>query len=176
MYVPWSRDPLDPEFVPFACVMTRALGGKPVLMEEFGGCTVGPGEASTTREWTQMGERRTQFMASEDDFAAYMAAVMPNLVAVGATGAFTWCFADYVPELWTRPPCDEFWHERSFGLVRPDGSPKPHARAIRDFAATRPLVQEPARPFTLDVTPDAFYADPEAHYQRLYERWVGLSR
>ena len=84
-----------------------------------------------------MGEHRTQFMASEDDFAAYMAAVLPKLVEVGATGAMTWCFADYVPELWDRPPCDEFKHERFFGLVRPDGSLKPHAKAIRDFAERR---------------------------------------
>jgi endo-1,4-beta-mannosidase len=119
-----------------------------------------------------MGERRTQFMASEEDFAAYMAAVLPKLVEVGATGAMTWCFADYVPELWDRPPCDAFQHERFFGLVRPDGSLKPHAKVVRDFAASRPTVQPARRKMTLDVTPDEFYRAPEEHYQRLYAKWV----
>ena len=36
-------------------------------------------------------------------------------------------------------------HERYFGLVRPDGSLKPHAQVVKDFAATRPLVQKAAR-------------------------------
>ena len=172
MYVPWARSPLDPDFVPAACALTTALCGKPTLMEEFGGCTVGPGKPSETWEWTSMGERRTQFMASEEDFAAYMAAVLPKLVEVGATGAMTWCFADYVPELWDRPPCDEFEHERFFGLVRPDGTLKPHAKVIRDFAATEPTVQPARRTMTLDVTPDEFYRAPETHYQRLYEQWT----
>jgi endo-1,4-beta-mannosidase len=173
MYVPWARSPLDPDFVPAACALTTALSGKPTLMEEFGGCTVGPGEPSTVWEWTSMGEHRTQFMASEEDFAEYMAAVLPKLVEVGATGAMTWCFADYVPELWDRPPCDEFKHERFFGLVRPDGSLKPHAKVVRDFAATRPTVQPARRKMHLGVTPDEFYQSPETHYRRLYEQWVG---
>lgn len=39
MYTPLARRPLDPDFVPFTCALTAALCGKPVLMEEFGGCT-----------------------------------------------------------------------------------------------------------------------------------------
>src|SRR5262249_32015782 len=39
MYVPWTRSPLDPQYVPFTCALTTALCGKPTLMEEFGGCT-----------------------------------------------------------------------------------------------------------------------------------------
>ena len=38
-----------------------------------------------------------QFMAAEDELAAYVAAVLPRLVAVGATGALLWCFADVIP-------------------------------------------------------------------------------
>ena len=44
-------------------------------------------------------------MASEEDFAGYQAAILPNLVDVGATGALLWCWADHVEELWDRPPC-----------------------------------------------------------------------
>jgi hypothetical protein len=84
-----------------------------------------------------------------------------------------WCFADYAPGLWDRPPCDEGGakHERHFGLIRPDGSLKPHAEVIRAFAATNPVVVAPTKTVTLDITPDQYYLDPVAHARRLYQGW-----
>jgi len=173
MYLPWARDPLDPDLVPYTCALVTALCGKPTLMEEFGGCTVGPGEPSQTWRWTAYGKPREQFMASEEDFAAYIEAVLPRLVDVGATGAMLWCYADYVPELWDKPPCDESKHERFFGLVRPDGTLKPHAEVIRRFAATQPTVNEnPSRRVTLDISADEFYQAPEKHTVRLYQTFL----
>ena len=82
MYTPWARRPLDPDFVPFTCALTAALGGKPVLMEEFGGCTAEPGRTSYTMTWTETtGRKREQFMAGEEEFAAYIAQVLPNSTA-----------------------------------------------------------------------------------------------
>ncbi|MFO7322781.1 MAG: hypothetical protein DIU68_013715, partial [Chloroflexota bacterium] len=158
---------------PYTCALVTALCGKPTLMEEFGGCTVGPGEPSQTWRWTAYGKPREQFMASEEDFAAYIEAVLPRLVDVGATGAMLWCYADYVPELWDKPPCDESKHERFFGLVRPDGTLKPHAEVIRRFAATQPTVNEnPSRRVTLDISADEFYQAPEKHTVRLYQTFL----
>jgi endo-1,4-beta-mannosidase len=174
MYLNWSRSPLDPDLVPFSCALTTALSGKPTLMEEFGGCTVGPGERSQVWEWEARGQKRVQFMASEEDLAAYLEAVLPRLVNVGATGALVWCFADYAPELWDRPPCDHQRHERFFGLVRPDGSLKPHAEVLRAFAARKPQVQrEPIRKVAAPPTPDQFYIDPIRHLLRCYQEFVG---
>lgn len=173
MYTPWARGPLDPDFVPYTCALTAALSGKPVLMEEFGGCTAPPDQPSQVWEWELLGRPRKQFMASEADLAAYLAAVLPRLVEVGAIGAMVWCFADYAPELWDRPPCGEFRHERFFGLVRPDSSLKPHARVLRDFAATNPTVQpEPSRGVKLPVSADAYYRDPKQHLVSLYQQFV----
>ncbi|HEX9374568.1 MAG TPA: hypothetical protein VF897_26365, partial [Roseiflexaceae bacterium] len=84
MYLDWARGPLDPDLVPFTCALTTALCGKPTLMQEFGGCTVGPGEPSQEWSWTAYGRPRTQFMASEEDLAAYVDAVLPRLVDVGS--------------------------------------------------------------------------------------------
>ena len=173
MYIPWARDPLDPDFVPFMCALTTALSGKPCLAEEWGGCTV-PGE-SVTWEWQSYGgAMRTQFMAGEKEFADYVGEVLPRLVEVGSPGSLFWCFADYAEELWDRPPCEDTGarHERHFGLVRPDGSLKPHADVIRRFAATAPAVREPTRTVELDVTPDEYYGDPTTHARRLYQRFV----
>lgn len=174
MYIDWAKGPLDPHFVPYLCALTSALsGGKPTLMEEFGGCTEAPGKPSSVWEWTAYGRPRSQFMASEEEFADYIGQVLPNLVDAGATGAVLWCFADYIPALWSKPPCLEAHHERFFGLVRPDGSLKPHAQVIRDFAASRPVVKPARRRVSLDITPETYYEAPVYHARRLYETFLG---
>src|SRR5690606_22991974 len=174
MYSSLAKNPLDTDFVPFTCALTAALSGKKVLMEEWGGCTAPAGEPSTVWEWTAYGSPRKQFMASEEALAEYIAGVLPKLVEVGATGALLWCFADYVEELWDKPPCDEARHERFFGLVRPDGTLKPHAQVLRDFAQTRPTVKEATRTVKLDVTPDDYYRAPMEHIARLYEDYLSV--
>ncbi len=168
----WSRGPLDDQFVPFTCALVSALCGKPTLMEEFGGCTAAPGDRSAVWEWKSYGRERTQFMAAEDAMAAYLEKVLPNLVKVGATGAMLWCFADYVPELWNRPPCEEARHERFFGLVRPDGSLKPHAKVIQAFAATQPTVQPAAWTVNLGMTPEDYYQAPIQNAVKLYQDYL----
>lgn len=174
MYTEWVRGPLDPDHVPFMTALTAHLAGKPALMEEFGGCTNLPGQPSATWEWDSYGHRRKQFMASEEDFADYIRQVLPNLHASGATGALLWCFADYAEELWKRPPCDQALHERHFGLVRPDGSLKPHAEVVRQFAASQPQVQPiPAYAQFHGLDREAYY--PEKQYQqigRLYREYL----
>lgn len=172
MYVAGLENPLDPDYVPYICALTSAFCGKPTLMEEFGGCTTGPGMPSMTWMWTAYGEPRTQFMASEEALADYMSAVLPRLVDVGSPGAVTWCFADYVSELWPRPPCDEVIHERFFGLVRPDGRLKPHALAMQRFAATNPIIQPAKHTVTLDIKPEEYYRDAAAHSRRLYREYL----
>lgn len=171
MYIPWARHPLDPDFVPYLCALTSALSGKPCLAEEWGGCTSPDAGQTSVWEWVSYGQDRTQYMAGEEEFADYVEATLPRLVDVGATGAFLWCFADYDPTLWERPPCDDDGarHERHFGLVRPDGSLKPHAERLKTFAATKPVVAAPTRTVELDIDPDEYYRDPAGHAQRLYE-------
>ncbi|MEX2250936.1 MAG: cellulase family glycosylhydrolase [Acidimicrobiia bacterium] len=173
MYVEWARDNLDPDFVPYLCALVTALSGKPCLAEEWGGCTSPDTEESVVWEWTAYGSPRTQFMAGEAAFADYVGEVLPRLVEVGSTGAFLWCFADYAEDLWDRPPCDPGGakHERHFGLVRPDGSLKPHADVIRRFSQSRPAIQSAVKKVTLDVTVDEYYQDPWHHAQRLYQGW-----
>ncbi|HEU5010997.1 MAG TPA: glycoside hydrolase family 2 TIM barrel-domain containing protein [Roseiflexaceae bacterium] len=173
MYLNWARNPLDPDLVPFTCALTTALSGKPTLMEEWGGCTAAPGQPSYVWEWTAYGQPRTQFMASEEDLAEYIRLVLPKLVEVGATGAMMWCFADYIEELWDKPPCSESKHECFFGLVRPDGSLKPHAEVIRAFAATQPTVRPATRTVTLPMSPGEFYRAPAEHTVQLYQQFLG---
>ena len=173
MYIPWARSNLDPDFVPYLCALVTALSGKPCLAEEWGGCTSPDTADSVVWSWNAYGADREQFMAGERALADYIAEVLPKLVEVGSTGSFLWCFADYSDELWDRPPCDPGGakHERHFGLVRPDGSLKPHAEVIKQFVATGPTVQAPTRKVTLDVTPEEYYQNPAGHAQRLYQEF-----
>lgn len=171
MYIPWARDPLDAEFVPFLCALTSTLAGKPTLAEEWGGCTVPT--TSTTWEWTSYrGKRRRQFMAGEDEFADYVGRVLPKLVEVGSTGAILWCFSDYAEHLWDRPPCDPHGakHERHFGLVRPDGSLKAHAEVIRKFADTRPTVRADHTSVPIDAA--TYYDDPAGNAVSAYGEYL----
>lgn len=174
MYAPgWARDNLDPDFVPYICALTSALSGKPTLAEEFGGCTAEPGKPSEVWEWVSYGRVKQQFMAAEDELATYLEAVLPKLVEVGSPGALLWCFADYIPELWEKPPCEEARHERFFGLVRPDGSLKPHAEVMKKFAATKPTVQPAKKTVTLGMTPEEYYFDPQKNAVQLYRQYCG---
>lgn len=173
MYVPWARNELDPDFVPFLCALVSALSGKPCLAEEWGGCTSPETTGSTTWRWNSYGRPRSQLMAGEEAFAAYVSSTLPRLVEVGATGAFLWSYADYAPELWDHPPCEDTGarHERHFGLVRPDGTLKPHAHVVREFMATRPVVRPAQRRVALEMTPDDYYRSPSSNAMTLYERF-----
>jgi endo-1,4-beta-mannosidase len=168
IYAPWAKHPLDSDVVPFANALTAALAGRPVLFEEYGLCTAAPGQRSHYQSYPIQGQLRQQFFPSEEEGAEYYRRVLAKLHRIGALGAFGWCFADYVPELWDRPPCDQFLHERSFGLVRPDGSLKPIAEVLCAFAATRPTVQPASPLIELGVTPDEYYQDPSGHLRRLF--------
>lgn len=175
IYSRLARSPLDPDFVPFTAALAAALAGRPVLYEEFGANTASPDGPSGWRDLVMWdGRTRRAYFASEDDAAAYVRAVLPRLVRVGSLGAFVWCFADYHPSLWTRPPCDYQVHERFFGLVRPDGSLKPAAAAVREFAATGPVVQNPERTVSLTGGEADHYRRPFDAMAELYEAFGRL--
>jgi len=178
IFTPWIDHPLDPNFVPFICALTQALSSKPVLMEEFGGCTLPPGETSTYWEWEKYGGNMwRQFMASEEDMADHIEGILQGLVDVGATGAMLWCFADYAPELYDRPPCDLALNERSFGFVRPDGSFKPQTDVIKRFIESEPTIQnQPRRRVELDISPAEYYENPALHGQRLYRDFLASAQ
>jgi len=169
IYANFGGDALDPDIVPFATALTAALSGRPVMMEEFGACTAPPGTKTTNWQWQTKHKTWDQVMLSEETLAEHLAEVLPRLVEVGSTGAMVWCYADYHEDLWDRPPCDNQLHERHFGLVRPDGSLKPHAEVIRGFAASGPVIAAPSERARLHVDGEAFYADPMTALLRLYD-------
>jgi endo-1,4-beta-mannosidase len=102
------------------------------------------------------------------------------LVEIGASGAYAWCYGDYDSRLFDRPPVATAIRERTFGLVRADGSEKPAAGVFRNFRKRRdtdarsgaPMRAKVAVPKVLDVTADEYYRAPGKHFSRLYAKWV----
>jgi endo-1,4-beta-mannosidase len=175
LYSEVARGPLDPELVPFSCALTADLAGtgRPVLMQEFGLCTAAPGEPGRTITDDFLGRPLHQYLASEEEGARYYAQVLDRLLSTGAAGAWAWCYADYDPALFEDPPFDRAIRERSFGLVRADGSAKPAAGVFTTLRRRLDAGElSPGRaPGTLDLTADEYYEAPAHHFRRLYERW-----
>jgi endo-1,4-beta-mannosidase len=176
LYCDAARHHLDPELVPFACALTAELAGsgRPALMQEFGLCTAPPGQPGVTITDDFLGRPLPQYLASEEQAATYYQEVLERLVATGAAGAYAWCYGDYHPSLFDRPPLDRAIRERTFGLVRADRSPKPAARVFTELARRRAAgtLSVGARPRFLDVTQDEYHADPAGQFRRLYRRWL----
>jgi len=176
LYCDVARGFLDPELVPFSCALTRALAdqNRPTLMHEFGICTAPRGNPGSMIHDDFLGRPLPQYLASEEEAALYYAQVLERLAATGAAGAYAWCYADYAPELYVRAPFDRALRERSFGLIRSDGSEKPAVEVIRAFASRleRGEVQLGEAPRLLDVTADEYYTAPNEHFSRLYGQWL----
>jgi hypothetical protein len=137
-------------------------------MQEFGLCTAPPGSPGCSIEDDFLGALRQQYLASEEEAATYYREVLERLVESGAAGAYAWCYADYDPLLWDRPPFDRALRERTFGLVRSDGSPKPAAEVFRSFAG-RSRAAKPAVIATGSA--DEYYSAPARHFAELYSRY-----
>jgi endo-1,4-beta-mannosidase len=172
LYSAIARSMVDPELVPFCSALTAELSGtgRKVIMQEFGMCTAPKGESGRTITDDFLGRPRAQYLASEDEAAHYYEEVLARLVKYGAAGAYAWCYADYDPRLYDREPLRSAMRERSFGLVRADGTEKPACAVWRRVAAEKKSLGTPRR--VLDVTVDEYYAEPAAHLRRLYRRWV----
>jgi endo-1,4-beta-mannosidase len=146
-YSDFAQSLSDPEVVPFLHEMAAAFARKPVLFSEFG----------------------TPATALDDDAAAqYAREVLPRLQRRSALGAFWWCWTDYAPELASSPPFDLAPHELRFGIVRADGSERPVAAALADFARERRTVAEAAPPA---INEESYYAGLPASLREAYAKY-----
>ena len=176
LYCQSARSFLDPALVPFSCALTAGLSGagRPTLMQEFGLCTAPAGAAGDTITDDFLGQPRSQYLASEEEAATYYRSVIDSLVKTGAAGAYPWCYGDYDARLFARPPLATALRERTFGLVRADGSEKPAAGVFRELRKRRDAGQlvRGRVPCVLDVSADEYYRAPGLHFDRLYAKWV----
>jgi endo-1,4-beta-mannosidase len=171
-YLSWASG-LDARVLPFLGVLTRWLGGKPVLFEEFGApsrpvLTPYPGEEGLAGDRTPLWP--------EDSVAGYYRQALDLLYRAGMSGAMAWCYGDYHPGLWGRPPLEENPHERHFGLFRHDGSPKPVVDVVRQFASRLaagegPKMDMDANAWLEGEDRERYYDNPRVELSRLYEKY-----
>jgi endo-1,4-beta-mannosidase len=172
IYAGWADGPTDDELLPFLARITRWLGeGRDVLFSEFGLPTyprAGRGEQSAS------GRCRSP-LVEEDAAAAYTSRALEALRRAGCLGAMLWCYSDYDPALWESPPLDLAPHERTFGLWRADGSPKPAVAAIAGFVGAERCTAGQADGW-IDIDRDEFLLNPRAQLPRLYRRYREQTR
>jgi len=188
-YLDWADHPLDAHVLPFLGLLTRWLGGKRVLFQEFG-----VSDQVLRQEYP--GE-------TEEAGAAYYRRALHLLKEAGMWGAFAWCYSDYEEHLFEKPPLKENPHERYFGLFKADGSPKKAAGVFQEFAkkirdaavgdkhsrsagALSAMRRELPLAYAADGAgggeglswlkgedPERFYENPLFHLKRLYRSYKG---
>jgi endo-1,4-beta-mannosidase len=109
-------------------------------------------------------------LLEEQTAADYTRRALAALRGAGCLGAMLWCFADYTPATWDRPPLDQAHHERSFGLWRADGSAKPALDAVEAFAGTGRQGDLREHDW-IDIDADEYSRSPGEHIRRLYRRY-----
>jgi endo-1,4-beta-mannosidase len=183
VYSDFARGRTDADVVPFLAWLTAALTQKPVLFSEFGNPTCPPGKVSPYERVPLPDEppqpaippddplRATYACLNEREMADYAHSVLDRLQRDGRLGAYWWCWADYADDLAHEPPFDRAPHERSFGIIRSDGSEKPVARALAAFASEARLVVEPNDP---QIFEPAYYAELPRSTHEAYARFVEL--
>lgn len=96
----------------------KAQTSKPVLLEEFGLATGGPGPDGAF---------------TENDQAAHYASVLATLEANNMCGSVLWCLNDFPIGLAGNPPLPTDSPENHFGIVRLDYSEKPVTSVLKKF-------------------------------------------
>ncbi len=151
IYAPWADGPTDEQLLPFLADVTRWLAGRGSRSPVHGvrAPHLPPGESASS-----------PLLVEEDAAAAYTAAALEALQRSGCLGAMLWCYSDYDPALWESPPFDLAPHERTFGLWRVDGSPKPSVAVVAAFAGAEGCPAGHADAW-IDIDRDEFLLDPE---------------
>ncbi|MDH3305933.1 MAG: cellulase family glycosylhydrolase [Acidimicrobiia bacterium] len=167
IYARWADGPTDEHVLPFLAHLTRWLGdGCDVLFSEFGLPTLRRSDPVDQ----QASRQRSPVLVEEQAAAGYTERALSALHGAGCTGAMLWCYSDYIPAIWVNPPLDVAIHERSFGLWRADGSPKPSVQAIEAFAGVD-RIDGPSTEEWIDIAPDEFIENPAISLTRLYGRY-----
>lgn len=167
-YLAWVKDPFDAHALPFLATVTEWMGGKPVLLEEFGAPT-----CENDQERAETAVLSLFPLFEEKAVKDFYQRALTLLQQEHSLGALAWCFADYHPHLWDRPPLDRRIHERYFGLFRSDHSPKPALEAFKTQRLYEPAPEkvEKRHPWLQDYDREEFYSDPIGNLSAMYEQY-----
>jgi len=167
IYARWARGSTDEQLLPFLAHLTRWLGrDRDVLFSEFGLPTYRRGDPDGARARRESPSE----LVEEQAASAYTRRALDALLGAGCTGAMLWCYTDYDRAIWVEPPLDVAIHERSFGLWRADGSPKPSVEVVEAFAGVD-RTDGPDSSEWIDIGPEEFWGNSANNLARLYGRY-----
>jgi len=166
IYAGWADGATDEHLLPFLARMTCWLGEtRDVLFSEFGLPTYRRDVAGARRD-----EGYAKLLVDEHAAAAYTTRALEALRRAGCLGGMLWCYSDYDPAIWQSPPLDLARHERTFGLWRADGTPKPSVAAVAAFVGARRCASEQDDAW-IDIGREQFWSNPSGQLPRLYHRY-----
>lgn len=173
IYLTWVEDKLDPDLLPFLGLLTHWLGKKPVMIQEFGLPTY-----PVINPFPEVKVTDTKYpLFTEQAALRYYTQVLRRLQAYGFSGALAWCYGDYSPSLWNKPPLDNITHERYFGLFRHDGTPKQAVRAFSHPDSGNSPAEWQKNSFSIncdwltDFNPEQFYLNPRYNLPFLFQKY-----
>ena len=170
IYARWADGPTDAELLPVPGPRDPLARGRSATS-----CSASSVSRPTAVAIRTSRARGATPLVEEEAAAAYTTAALEGLRRAGCLGALLWCYSDYDPALWESPPFDLAPHERTFGLWRVDGSPKPAVAAIAAFVGAERCTAGDADAW-IDIDRDEFLLDPHVHLPRLYRRYREQSR
>lgn len=163
-YLSWVEQKLDYRILPFLSLITAWLGGKPVLLQEFGVPTW-PERILNDDEKSRL--KSPLFEEKETEW--YYKEALQLLPAQNIMGALAWCYGDYDPSLWSFPPLEQNLHERYFGLFRYDGSSKP---GLQPWTAAYDRVSKTINvPWLNGFQKEHFYNNPRENLKLFFTRY-----
>ena len=171
IYARWADGPTDEHLLPFLADVTRWLAGDATCFRGVRRSDLSP---RATRS-----ARRSSCEPLASDRRGGCRGVHRTRRLRRCAGPAVWARCSGAtpttsPAIWDVPPLDLAVHERSFGLWRADGSPKPSVAVVEAFAGAERVAG--ADDYTwIDLEPDEFFVDPGTHLRRLYRRYRHVS-
>ncbi len=169
IYARWAEGPADARLLPFLGLVTRWLGGRDVLFEEFGAPAISHHRRTETLEPTT----RSVGLLEEGEAASFTRRALSLLHQFGFLGAMLWCYGDYASALWHEPPLDEAVHERYFGLWHNDYTAKPALAEIKQWVGAERGEQFDDFSW-IEIKAADFYLNPRENLCHLYRRFCEL--
>jgi hypothetical protein len=180
--LPFARNRLDPEAVPFLAFVAAAFSFRPVLVTAIGVPACGPNKLSLFEHLPALDDLPLEPIATddplfepyacltEDEQAAYARATIDRLHADGRLGAYWWCWSDYPAETPLAPVADRAPFVRACGIIRSDGTEKPIAAVLSSIAREQRAVV-PARDMPM-ISAEYYYRTLPTSMRTVYDAFL----
>lgn len=172
-YLPFLEINLDPSFPLFIWLLTQWLSGqdKEVMIEEMGAASEPLKEEMKTSQLKRNNFKGIKLF-QEEEIAEYYRRSLSLLFSFGAKMVLLWCYSDYGPAWWDKPPFKEKVHERYFGLKSWTGREKPYSRVGQEININQ--FRQPNFSW-IDLEREAYFENPKENMRKLFisfKRWL----